>query len=124
MMAPTKTRWNIPAQVPSLGKKNAMSAAVASAAERRQYGCHPVLPYDRARFVREVDELEEVGLFEDALYVTTDGGPAPLLADWDFRQIGSVGVDLPRLAAVEKRLPTRKESLSLDYRIYRMVEER
>ena len=87
------------------------------------YG-HPVLPYDRARFVREVDELEEVGLFEDALYVTTDGGPAPLLADWDFRQIGSAGVDLSRLAAVEKRLPTRKESLSLDYRIYRMVEER
>jgi hypothetical protein len=83
-----------------------------------------VLPYDRARFVREVDELEEAGLFEDALYVTTDGGPAPLLADWDFRQVGSAGVDLPRLAAVEKRLPTRKESLSLDYRIYRMVEER
>jgi hypothetical protein len=87
------------------------------------YG-HPVLPYDRARFVREVEELEEAGLVEDALYVTTDGGPAPLLADWDFRQVGSAGVDLPRLAAVEKRLPTRKESLSLDYRIYRMVEER
>ena len=87
------------------------------------YG-HPVLPYDRARFVREVDELEQAGLLEDAVYVTTDGGPAPLLADWDFRQVGSAGVDLPRLAAVEKELPTVKEKLPLDYRIYRMVEER
>ncbi|HKH10402.1 MAG TPA: glycosyltransferase family 39 protein [Rubrobacter sp.] len=87
------------------------------------YG-RPVLPYDRDRFVREVDDLERAGLLEDALYVTTDGGPAPLLADWDFRQVGSADVDLPRLAAVEKELPTRKESLRLDYRFYRMVEER
>jgi hypothetical protein len=87
------------------------------------YG-RPVLPYDRARFVREVDELEEARLLEDAVYVTTDGGPAPLLADWDFRQVGAAGVDVPRLAAVEKELPTVRESLRLDYRVYRMVEER
>jgi xanthosine utilization system XapX-like protein len=87
------------------------------------YG-RPVLPYDHARFVREVDELEEAGLLRDALYVTTDGGPAPLLADWDFMQVGSAGVDLPRLAAVEKELPTVRERMRLDYRIYRMVEER
>ena len=87
------------------------------------YG-HPVLPYDRDRFVREVDKLEDAGLLDDAVYVTTDGGPAPLLADWDFRRVGSAGVNLPRLAAVEKELPTRKESLRLDYRVYRMVEER
>ena len=87
------------------------------------YG-RPVLPYDRDSFVREVDDLEREGLLEDAVYVTTDGGPAPLLADWDFRQVGAAVVDLPRLAAVEKRLPTRKESLRLDYRIYRLAEER
>ena len=87
------------------------------------YG-HPVLPYDRASFVREVDELGEAGLLEGAVYVTTDGGPAPLLADWDFRQVGSASVDVPRLAAVEKELPTVKERLRLDYRVYRMVEER
>jgi hypothetical protein len=87
------------------------------------YG-RPVLPYDRDRFVREVEDLEEAGLLEDAVYVTTDGGPAPLLAAWDFRQVGSAGVDLPRLAAVEKELPTVRERLRLDYRIYRMEEER
>ena len=87
------------------------------------YG-HPMLPYDRDSFFREVDELEEAGLLDEAVYVTTDGGPAPLLADWDFRQVGSAGVDLPRLAAVEKELPTVKERLRLDYRVYRVVEER
>ena len=85
---------------------------------------HPVLPYERTRFVREVDELDETGLLDDAVYVTTDGGPAPLLADWDFREVGGAGLEVPRLAAVEKELPTVKESLRLDYRVYRMVRER
>jgi hypothetical protein len=85
---------------------------------------HPVLPYAHERFVRELDALEAVGLLEDAVYVTTDGGPAPLLADWDFRQVGSASVELPRLAAVEKELPTAKENLRLDYRVYRMEPER
>ncbi|MDQ4128269.1 MAG: glycosyltransferase family 39 protein [Actinomycetota bacterium] len=84
----------------------------------------PVLPYDSTRFVEEVDELEEAGLLQDAVYVTTDGGPAPLLADWDFKQVGAAHVNLPRLAAVEKELPTKREALRLDYRVYRMVTER
>ena len=83
-----------------------------------------VLPYDRDRFVKEVDELERTGLLDDAVYVTTDGGPAPLLADWDLRQVGGAEVNAPRLAAVEKRLPTRKESLSLSYRVFRISPER
>ena len=85
---------------------------------------HPVLPYDRTRFVQEVDELEEAGLLDDAVYVTTDGGPAPLLADWDFRGVGRAELDVPRLAAVEKQLPTVKESLSLKYRVFRVERER
>ena len=84
---------------------------------------HPVLPYDRTRFVQEVDELEEADLLDDAVYVTTDGGPAPLLAEWDFRELAKSGLDVPRLAAVEKQLPTAKESLSLEYRVFRVVEE-
>ena len=86
------------------------------------YG-RPVLPYDGARFVSEVDELEEARLLDDAVYVTTDGGPAPLLADWDFREVAGASVSLPRLTAVEKELPKRKESLDLDYRVYRVEKE-
>jgi hypothetical protein len=83
----------------------------------------PVLPYDRDRFVREVDDLDDAGLLRDAVYVTTDGGPAPLLADWDFREVASARVSLPRLAAVEKELPVRKESLDLSYRVFRLERE-
>lgn len=84
----------------------------------------PVLPFDRDRFVQEVDELDENDLLDDAVYVTTDGGPAPLLADWDFREVAVARLDLPRLAAVEKELPTVKESLRLDYRVFQVEKER
>lgn len=87
------------------------------------YG-HPVLPYDRIRFIREVDELAAAGLLEDAVYVTTDGGPAPLLADVDFREVGHEELNLPRLVAVEKELPAEKETLRLTYRIFRVEEDR
>jgi Dolichyl-phosphate-mannose-protein mannosyltransferase len=83
----------------------------------------PVLPYDRIRFVREVDDLAAAGLLEDAVYVTTDGGPAPLLADVDFREVAAAELNLPRLSAVEKELPTQSESLRLSYRIFRVEEE-
>lgn len=87
------------------------------------YG-RPVLPYDRTPFIREVDDLDRAGLLKDAVYVTTDGGPAPLLAEWDFRQVAAEELRLPRLAPVEKELPTEKEKLRLSYRIFRVEEER
>jgi hypothetical protein len=86
------------------------------------YG-RPVLPYDRVRFIREVDDLAAAGLLEDAVYVTTDGGPAPLLADVDFREVATAEFSLPRLAAVEEELPTQKETLRLTYRVFRVEEE-
>ena len=58
------------------------------------------------------------------LDVTTDGGPAPLVSGVGFRQVGAATVELPRLAAVEKELPTRKESLRLDYRVFRVEVDR
>jgi hypothetical protein len=86
------------------------------------YG-RPVLPYDRTRFIREIDQLSAAGLLDDAVYVTTDGGPAPLLADVDFEEATTAEIDLPRLAAVEKELPTRTETLHLSYRVFRVEEE-
>jgi hypothetical protein len=87
------------------------------------YG-HPVLPYDHIRFIREVDDLEEAGLLQDAVYVTVDGGPAPLISDVDFREVAKEKLELPRLAAVEKKLPTEKETLCLTYRVFRVEESR
>lgn len=90
------------------------------------YG-HPVLPYDRVRFIRELDELDEAGLLDDAVYVTTDGGPAPLVSDVDFRQIGSAELELPRLARTEgheKELSAGVETFRKSYRIFRIEEER
>jgi hypothetical protein len=87
------------------------------------YG-HPVLPYDRIRFIREVDALRGAGLLEDATYVTVDGGPAPLVADLEFREVTTVNLELPRLAAVEKELPTDRETLRLTYRVFQVEEGR
>ena len=86
------------------------------------YG-RPVLPYDRDLFIQDYDELREAGLLGDALYVTTDGGPAPLMADLDFREVANADLRLPRLASVEKQLPTRREELSLSYRVFRVEGE-
>lgn len=83
----------------------------------------PVLPYDRDLFIQDSDELSDAGLLRDAVYVTTDGGPAPLMADLDFREVATAELDLPRLAAVEKQLPTRRENLRLTYRVFRVTEE-
>jgi hypothetical protein len=83
---------------------------------------HPVLPYDRIQFIREVDDLEEAGILDDAVYITVDGGPAPLISDVDFRELATAKVELPRLAAVEKELPVEKETLSLTYRVFRVEE--
>ncbi len=86
------------------------------------YG-RPVLPYDQIRFIQEVDDLDEAGLLEDAAYVTVDGGPAPLISGVEFRQVAQEELRVPRLAAVEKELPTEEEKLHLTYRIFRVEEE-
>mgnify|MGYP001288064806 CR=1 FL=1 len=90
------------------------------------YG-RPVLPYDRVRFILESDELEEAGLLRGAVYVTTDGGPAPLVSGLRFREVGRERVSLPRLAPVEgheSRMRNRVEFLRKDYRIFRIEGER
>jgi hypothetical protein len=90
------------------------------------YG-HPVLPYDRVRFIREVDDLEAAGLLSNAVYVTTDGKPAPLVSGVTFRQLGGAELELPRLARTEghePRLSTETETLRKSYRVFGIEEER
>ena len=86
------------------------------------YG-HPALPYSKERFIDEVDELEDAGLLEDAVYITTDGGPSPLISGVDFREAGRETVSLPRLAGKEgheKGVPEGMENLEMTFRIYRV----
>jgi hypothetical protein len=90
------------------------------------YG-HPMLPYDRVRFIREVDDFEEAGLLSDAVYVTTDGKPAPLVSGVDFRQVGGAELELPRLVRTEghePRMSTEIETLRKSYRVFRIEEDR
>ncbi|MBA2344423.1 MAG: glycosyltransferase family 39 protein [Rubrobacter sp.] len=89
------------------------------------YG-RPVLPYDRDLFIDEVDELGEAGLLKNAVYVTTDGEPAPLLSEVDFRQVGAADLELPRLAPTEgdqAGLSARPDPMRMNYRIYRVEKE-
>jgi dolichyl-phosphate-mannose-protein mannosyltransferase len=85
---------------------------------------HPVVPYDRIRFIREVDDLEERGLLDDAVYITVHGEPAPLVSGVEFREVATANLKVPRLAAVEKELPREKETLDLTYRVFRIEENR
>ncbi len=81
------------------------------------YG-HPTLPYSRDRFIREINELHEAGLLQDALYVTLDGRPAPLISGLRFEQEAATEISLRRLAPVEKELPREKETFRVAYRVY------
>jgi hypothetical protein len=87
----------------------------------------PVLPYDRDLFRREVEELGEAGLLDDALYVTTNGGPAPLMSGVDFREAGRGGFVLPRLLPTEGHEPELRhasEEWRMAYQIFRVEVER
>jgi hypothetical protein len=87
----------------------------------------PVLPYDRELFSSEVGELAEAGLLDDALYVTTDGGPAPLVSGVEFGEVGEAGFVLPRLLPTEGHEPELRnasEKWRMSYRFFRVEVER
>ncbi|MGF1471569.1 MAG: glycosyltransferase family 39 protein [Rubrobacteraceae bacterium] len=88
------------------------------------YG-HPALPYSEERFRGEIDELEKAGLLENAVYITTDGGPAPLISGVTFREVGRETVSLPRLdgrEGHEKGVPEGRGQMEMIFRIYRVEE--
>jgi hypothetical protein len=84
------------------------------------YG-RPTLPYSAERFREEVDELKEAGLLDDAVYVTTDGGPAPLISGVQFDEVAREELDLPQLddrEGHERGVPRGMANLHLTFRIY------
>lgn len=87
----------------------------------------PVLPYDRDLFRGEIDRLDEAGLLRDAVYITTDGGPAPLISGLRFREVATERLNLPRLAPTEgneKKLLMQTDPLRFTYRIFRVQDSR
>lgn len=82
-----------------------------------------VLPYDPDRFREELDDLRKAGLLEDAVYVTTRGGPPPLVSDLNFELQNTEELQLPRLVPTETAFPDTTEDFEMSYRVYR-VEER
>ena len=87
----------------------------------------PVLPYDRDLFREEIDELKEAGLMKDAVYITTNGGPAPLISGVDFREVGREQFVLPRLIPTEGHVGqfgTDFERWRMAYRIYTIEVDR
>jgi hypothetical protein len=86
------------------------------------YG-RPVLPYDRELFIEDVGDLRRVGLLEDAIYVTTDGGPPPLVSGLEFEFRGEERLTVPRLIPSETAVPTRTERWEMAYRFYGVSPE-
>ncbi len=87
----------------------------------------PVLPYDRDLFREEIDELKEAGLMKDAVYITTNGGPAPLISGVDFREVGREQFVLPRLIPTEGHVGefgNDFERWRMAYRIYTIEVDR
>lgn len=82
-----------------------------------------VLPYDRLRFIREKEALQNAGLLEDAIYITTDGGPAPTVSGLDFERVGSGRIKAPRLKPDETQMPMQIEYLDTEYGIFRIEYE-
>lgn len=81
-----------------------------------------VLPYDRDLFREDRDELRDAGLLDDALYVTTDGGPPPLISNLNFEPVDVEKLELPRLVPAETFFPTETEKFEMTYRVYRLSE--
>lgn len=79
------------------------------------------LPYSAERFREEIDELKEAGLLDDAIYITTDGGPAPLISGVEFDEVSREELNLPRLDGREGHevgVPRGMENLHVTFRIY------
>lgn len=84
------------------------------------YG-RPALPYSEDRFREEVDGLKEAGLLDDAVYITTDGGPPPLISGVEFDPVAREELALPVLngrEGHEQGVPEGTETLHLVFRIF------
>ena len=86
------------------------------------YG-RPVLAYDREQFRREISDLREAGLLEDAVYVTVGGRLKPTLPGLALREVGREEVSFLRLEDGFKSVPYGTYEERQEFRVYE-VEQR
>ncbi len=85
------------------------------------YG-RPVLAYDREQFRREVPDLEQAGLLEDAVYVTVEERPKPIFPGLRLREVGREEVSFSRFEDGFKNVPHDTHEERQGFRIYELEQ--
>ena len=85
------------------------------------YG-RPVLAYDREQFRRELGDLREAGLLEDAVYVTVEEKHKPAFRGLSLREVGREEVSFPRLEDGFKSVPYGIYEERQGFRIYEVEQ--
>jgi len=85
------------------------------------YG-RPVLAYDREQFRREIPNLREAGLLEDAVYVTVEGRSKPTFPDLRLREVNREEISFLRLEDGFKGVPRDTYEERQEFRIYELEQ--
>ncbi|MEJ7873142.1 MAG: hypothetical protein WKF67_12865, partial [Rubrobacteraceae bacterium] len=86
------------------------------------YG-RPVLAYDREQFRRELGNLWEVGLLDEAVYVTVEEKHKPIFPDLSLREVGTEEVSFRRLEDGFKSVPYSTYEERQGFRIYEVEQD-
>ena len=85
------------------------------------YG-RPVLAYERDQFRREMTDLREAGLLEDAVYVTVEEKHKPVFQGLRLREIDREEVSFPRFEDGFKAVPHDTYEERQGFRIYQLEQ--
>jgi hypothetical protein len=86
------------------------------------YG-RPVLAYDREQFRREIQNLREAGLLEDAFYVTFEERQKPIFQGLRLEEVSRVEVSFSRLEDGFKDVPYDTYEERQGLRVYEMEQK-
>jgi len=82
----------------------------------------PVLAYERDQFRREMPDLREAGLLEDAVYVTVEEKHKPVFQGLRLREVDREEVSFPRLEDGFKDVPRDTYEERQGFRVYELEQ--
>jgi hypothetical protein len=82
----------------------------------------PILAYDRDQFRREMQDLREAGLLEDAVYVVVGEGAKPVFYGLRLREVAREEVGFVRLEDGFKDVPRNVYEERQQFRIYELEQ--